>query len=282
MTDIKDPDLAAFWEGSQLHIKREEAFLKGYSTSVWVKTYDVARGLSMNLKAATCLEVGALAVRAFGDVPAGLSHWRGVRLVVQAFEESLAVRHRDAEHYIPGGPEGTFSASRFPQVQQCLVLAGLHQEWLSFRRHFDSPYVTTESGVGNKDYGAYAAEARLHYAAWDGDMAVWEAAEPVIRKEYTRYKYSPVYLDLWAAVIQRDAAKLDSLLPEAEAAWKASRRRRNPDLWGGGGKVYNEFMIDRYTTTLLKIARRLGLQWQYRSKVSEQLWPEAVITHWED
>jgi hypothetical protein len=203
-------------------------------------------------------------------------------LVVQAFEESLEARNRDAEHYVLGEQEGTLFVADFPQVLQCLVLAGLHQEWLSLRRHFDSPYVTFESGIGNKDYSAYAAEARLHYAAWDGDMAAWQAAEPVIRKEYTRYKYNPVYLDLWAAVIQRDAAKLDSLLPEAEAAWKASRRRRNPDLWGGGGKVYNEFMIDRYTTTLLKIARRLGLQWQYRSKVSEQLWPEAVITHWED
>lgn len=279
MTDIKDPDAAYLWQGRLNRIADGEPFLKGYATSVWARTYEIAGCLFLDQRASAYLEAGALAVRAMGDVPAGLAHWRGVRLVVQAFEQALEVRQRDAEHYTPGGPEGTFFAGRFPQVQQCLVLAGLHQEWLSFRRHFDSPYVALDGGSG---YSAYAAEAQLHYAAWDGDMAVWQAAEPVIRKEYTRYKYSPVYLDLWAAVIQRDAAKLDSLLPEAEAAWKASRRRRNPDLWGGGGKVYNEFMIDRYTTTLLKIARRLGLQWQYRSKVSEQLWPEAVITHWED
>ncbi|WP_396269882.1 hypothetical protein [Ideonella sp.] len=239
-------------------------------------------GLYIDQKAAAYLEAGALAVRTFGDIPAGLAHWRGVRLVVQAFEESLEVRQRDAEHYIPGEQEGTFCAARFPQVQQCLVLAGLHQEWLSFKRHFDNPYVTLQSAVSNNDYSPFAAEAKLHYAAWEGDMAVWEEAAPVIRKQYAWAKVNLVYFDLWAAVIQRDAAKLDSLLPEAEAAWTASRRRRNPDLWGGGGKVYNEFMIDRYTTTLLKIARRLGLQWQYCSKVSEQLWPEAVITHWDD
>jgi hypothetical protein len=69
MTEIDDPDLAAFWEGSQEHIKRDKSFLKGYATSVWAKTYDVAMGLSVDIKAATFLEVGAVAVRALATYP---------------------------------------------------------------------------------------------------------------------------------------------------------------------------------------------------------------------
>jgi hypothetical protein len=280
--DINDPVFAVPWGNTRSGQYFNEPFLAGYATSVWAKTHEIAKGLFIDLEANSYLEAGAMAQRVFGDLPQALGYWRGIRLVVQAFEQSLEVRHQYAEHYTSGEQEGTFCASRFPKVQQCLVLAGLQQEWLSFKRHFDNPYVTLQSAVSNNDYSPFAAEAKLQYAAWEGDMAVWEEAAPVIRKQYAWAKVNLVYFDLWAAVIQRDAAKLDGLLPEAEAAWKASRRRRNPDMYGGGGKLYNEYMIDRYTTTLLKIARRLGLQWQYRSKVSEQLWPEAVITHWED
>jgi hypothetical protein len=124
-----------------------------------------------------------------------------------------------------------------------------------------------------------AAEGRLQFAGWTGDLAVVEQLAGPLEAHYARFKIDPVYAQLWRAVAARDSALLNQLLTMAETAYKKAGRRKTRDIWGGD-KLTHDNMFDLYTTSVLKIARDVGMTWTCPSDYAREIWPERVIELW--
>jgi hypothetical protein len=93
-----------------------------------------------------------------------------------------------------------------------------------------------------------AAEGRLQFAGWTGDLAVVEQLAGPLEAHYARFKIDPVYA-------------------------------QTRDIWGGD-KLTHDNMFDLYTTSVLKIARDVGMTWTCPSDYAREIWPERVIELW--
>ena len=225
--------------------------------------------------AKTQLVAGAIACRSFGDPDRARAYWQGAHRGFDALMAAADLRRTLTRAQCADEGAADFSAMYFWHLQGCLLMAGDRPRWCGVRALHDEPFVSMRS-AGARALDPLAAESRIQFAAWEGDAALVEDLAGTLDAHYARFRLSPVYTRLWRALAARDAASLDAALPEAEAAYRKSGRRRKPDAWGGD-KSYNAAMFDVYTTAALKLARDVGMRWTYRSDASSEIWPERVI-----
>lgn len=247
----------------------------------WIRSKDFG-GLAAVFaapEARTRLETGAIAWRSFKDSALAKQYWQSVDRLLDSIEAGMAVREKLSPAELSDSSSADITASSFISLQHCLLLAGNRKDLERVRSYYDLPYVRLNDW-GCKNPSPISAEARIQFAAWEGDLDMVDFLTPSMEAHYKGFKLPMVYTQLWRAVAGRDSAKLDSLLPEAETAYTKSARRKSWDFWGGGGKARNEAMIDVYSTCVLKIARDVGLTWEYGNDHTGQIWPLALLETW--
>lgn len=222
---------------------------------------------------------GAIAMRTLGKPEKAFQHWRSVSQLKEGLlEAAAACAAHQSEH--AQLPITEFVAADFLYVQYGLLLAGMRSALADVRNLYDLPFVRM-GGDGEPGPNVLALEARIMFAAWEGDQTTVEEFAALLERHYARFKLSKVYAGLWRAVAQRDGAALDRHLPEAEEAYRKSARCKRDDPWGGE-KALNAEMFDVYTTCVLKIARACGLTWMYGNDFTRQIWPAVVLDHWDE
>jgi hypothetical protein len=227
-----------------------------------------------------CYLAGAIALRKYRDATAAFKYWRTAERCLTALEKAVETRMS-----LPADTklDPVYGAQKIPAryfyyLLLCLLFNGDRARFARLRKIFDLPFVVL-NGSNPKVPDSYAAETRLVYAAWEGDIQLVESFVSPLQLEYKRYRIAGIYTDLWLAVAQRNEVALNALLPEAEAAHKKAARRRDADMWGGD-KDYNNAMFDTYTTSVLKIAKDVGMAWTYGNANTAELWPAVVMNKW--
>lgn len=229
--------------------------------------------------AKTFVQAGAIAMRTMGDPVTAFRHWRDIAPVTAILAEGIALRAALTPAECRGLDNVDFVSCDLLYVQYGLLFSGLRGELSKVRHYHDLPFVRMR-GDGETRPNSLSLEARIMFAAWEGDQPQVEALAQSLEAHYKSFKLSPVYTALWKAVAKRDSMELDQLLAEAEAAYRKSARRKVDDPWGGD-KSLNEAMFDIYTTSVLKIARDVGMAWDYGNQYTRQIWPLTVIESWE-
>jgi hypothetical protein len=224
-----------------------------------------------------CLMAGSIALRGLGEIDVALRHWdtalrsfEALNIGVQARKE-LQAADADSEN-------ADFHVGDFIYLQYCLLFAGDRNRLKKIREFYDLPVVRMND-FGREQPNILSAEARIQFAAWEGDISLVDSLAESMELHYREFKLPMIYGSLWKAVVRRDGDLLNSLLPDAEAAYTKSAKRKRNDIWGGD-KSYNEAMFDIYTTSVLKIARDVGIAWSYNNANTRDIWPSAVIEQW--
>lgn len=247
--------------------------------NLWLKKRDFSHfGMSLVWAECTsCVIAGAIALRKKNEFNTALECWRVARRALDALNVGIEARSKLSAAECSAPDCADFRARDLLHLQYCLLFAGDLPRLLRVREIYELPFV---SMLDNGKDDAIAAEARMHFAAWDGNVKEVEVLAKTLDDHYKRFKLSPVYTQLWRAVANRDSEMLNSRLPEAEVAYKKSSKRKTNDFWGGG-KDYNESMFDIYGASVLKIARHVGMSWSYASTNTKDIWPDAVVAYWE-
>lgn len=249
------------------------------SKRAWLSRHDYS-GLGMVIQATAkdLVGAGAIALRTNSAPDAAFGHWRQVACLKDDVLEGCKARVllTDAEANAISGAD--FVAGDFLYIQYGLLLAGLREQLAEVRGFHELPFVRMR-GEGEAQPNAMAMEARIMFAAWEGDQAMVEDLAAALERHYERFKLSSVYAALWRAVARRDSAALNQHLEAAEEAYRKSARRKVEDPWGGG-KALNAAMFDVYTTCVLKIARDCGMSWEYGNDFTRQIWPALVLDCW--
>ena len=249
---------------------------------LWLKKNNFSRltHTMVHTDAQNCWMAGAIAYRKKHDQAAAFKYWQTARRTLIALDKAIDVRQglpADTKFDSMYGSD-SIPARYFYHLLICLLFCGDRAGLAQLRSYFDLPLVVI-CGNDSNNPDSYAAEARMLYAAWEGDASLVASFTAPLELEYKRYRIADIYTKLWHAVATRQNELLDSLLPAAEEAYKKAARRKDNDIWGGG-KDYNEAMFDTYTTAVLKVAKDVGMHWKYGNANTAELWPAEVINHW--
>ena len=226
-----------------------------------------------------CLIAACIAYRMKNDPVTAFGYFKTALRAMAALDKCVASRAAlPADTVFEIEPHAFIPIGKFYLLAICLLCNGDRESLQRMRGYLDLPFVRMFANV-QKEPDSDAAEIRILFAAWEGDLATVDLLTPPLEKAYKRYNIADIYTKLWRAVALRDSPMLDQLLPLAEEAYKKAARRREFD-WYGGGKSYNQAMFDFYTTAVLKIAKGVGMHWTYGNDNTKQIWPNDVIDFW--
>lgn len=271
------PSAASIFESRQDMID-EQTSDYDYLLDFWLRENDFfgLANIMIESDAENCLMAGAIALRSQKNTALAQSCWAKAERCLHALKAACLARSELTDDYSYRTKQAAIiPASKLYSLQACLLLNGSIDEWLEIRAIYELPFVSLYPSF-LKDPDPLAAEARIMYAAHEGDCALVEVLNQSLTKHYNHFKLSSVYCELWKAVAARDAGALDSLLPKAADVFSSGAKRKDYDIWGGG-KSYNPAMFDIYTTCVLKIARLAGMNVSVKEALYSEIWPAEII-----
>jgi|GEM_PF-6927428 len=260
--------------------ERESEYEKLLNLWIEANAFDGFADVMVHSDAQNCLMAACIAHRMKNDPEKAFLYLKTVCRAMSALDKGVACRSvlpTDTRFETKGN--ALIPVGKLYLLQICLLLCGDRARLKTLRDYLDIPFVSMHASF-HKEPDSNAAEVRILFAAWEGDLATVEFLMPTLEKEYKRFRISDIYTKLWSAVVRRDSDMLDKLLPIAEDAYKKAARRREFD-WYGGGKSYNQAMFDFYVTSVLKIAKDVGMHWTYSNENTKQLWPIDAIEFWD-